>query len=63
MTPNELNQYQHAAEQVCVRLGESPHQMRMDENGQPVPLWMIIAAKMHKLRLMLDAMRLAGMTL
>ena len=59
----ELSQYQYAAEQMCQRLGESPHEMLMDENGQHVPRWMGYAIKMHELRLMVDLMRQDGIPL
>lgn len=59
----ELSQYQYAAEQMCQRLGENPHEMVMDEAGRHAMRWMGYAIKMHELRLMADLMRQAGIPL
>lgn len=59
----ELGQYQHAAEQMCQKLGEAPHETLMDEGGQHVPRWVGYAIKMYELRLMADLMRQHGMPL
>ena len=61
--PWELSQYQFAAEQMCQRLGVSPHEMTMDSTGMQVPRWVEYATRMHEHRVMLEAMRQAGVPL
>lgn len=59
----ELSQYQFAAEQMCQRLGVSPHEMVMDAQGMHVPRWVEYAVRMHELRTMIDVMRQQGIQL
>lgn len=59
----ELSQYQYPAEQLCMRLGESPHEMTAAHDGTHVPRWVGYATRMHELRLMVDQMRQAGIPL
>jgi len=59
----ELSQYQYAAELMCQRLGDNPHTIVIDKDGQSVPQWVIYATRMHELRLMLDMMQKAGIPL
>lgn len=57
----ELGQYQYAAEQLCYRLNENPNDMGASRNEPP--RWMLYAAKLHELKAMVEALRLAGIPL
>lgn len=59
----ELSPYQFAAEKMCQRVGESPHELVQDAAGMQVPMWIGYAARMHELRLMAQLMRDAGIPL
>lgn len=57
----DLSQFENAAIQVCLDLGENPHEREMDENGWFYPHWVIYAKRMSELKVMLSAMRQHGM--
>lgn len=60
----ELTQYQPAAEQVCYRLGEQPHQQIIPCGfGEMHPAWMVHALRMHHLKVTVEAMRQYGFSL
>ena len=57
----ELMKYQQAAEAMCFRIGEYPHDTMMDEDGQPFQRWMINAKRMAEHVIMLEEMRNFGL--
>jgi hypothetical protein len=58
----QLAQYQYAAEQMCFRLSESPHEMVCAQDGMYRPRWMHYAERMFEHVEMVHAMRDSGLT-
>jgi hypothetical protein len=56
-----LEQYRCAACSVVVGMAGNPHQYVELPGGRAGSLWMLEAAKLHELRLRLDALRAAGL--
>lgn len=55
----QLQQYQPAAQQMCVTRGEPPYETVYVE-GNSVPRWAVYAQQMSDLALMLQTMRQCG---
>ncbi|MBT9516742.1 MAG: hypothetical protein IV112_08625 [Methyloversatilis discipulorum] len=57
----QLAQFQFAAEQMCFRLSESPHELVCVQDGTYRQRWMIYAERMVEHVAMLHAMRDSGL--
>lgn len=58
----QLQQYQQAAEQMCMAMGEMPFET-VDVEGRSVPRWALHAQQMAEFALMFQTMRNYGLLL
>lgn len=57
----ELERYRNAAQQMCYRFGEPPHEMVMNNSGAWQSRWSVYAIEMFKHELMIQYMRNSGL--